>query len=267
MRSTHATRRAGAVLVGLLAVGGPLLTACGSGQLAETSRIVPAIAGVDRDIQTPDGTVKIRNAALAFSEQGYRAGGNAPLEMVVFNETAKAVTVRVSTTGARAVEVVGSPTAASPSAGPPSASPTAAAYPVPSASVTSSVTAAPGGSASPGATGSPGASGSPGTSGSPSAAAPSPTAAPTSAAPSGPASLQIPPGGYVVLDGASGNYLRVVGLDEDLTVGNSLDLSFDVAGQTVQLPVTIAPPLEPLPRPSPVVGDEEGEGPAFGPEE
>ncbi len=186
-RSNIGTRRAAALLSGVVAAG-LLLSGCGTGQIAETADTVPAVHGANAELVTEGGSYKLRNVGVVFNEDGYAAGEDAPLEMALFNDTGEAVTVRISSAGARGVRLV------DPSATP---SPTPAA-PSPSASASE-----PSDSESP--------SESPVGSRLPSPRRrrlpPSPAA--------GPATVRIPANGFVLLNTTEGRHLELVGLQED----------------------------------------------------
>ena len=234
-RSIKGSRRGLTLLLGAATATTLLLSGCGAGQIAETAAMKPTISGVN--LQTADNSFKIRNLAVSYLDvKGYPAGGNAPLELVLFNDSHEPVTVRVSTTSARSVELAGGPaTAVSPtSTGAPGAQGehTASASPEPSAHSTASPsgTAAPTGSATP----------SPATT-------PSPTETPQ--APAGaPANIQVPPGGYVVLSRAAGSFLQLTGLKAALAPGQSVELVFDVNGTRLQTQAPVAIPLTPAPK-------------------
>ena len=118
-RSNIGTRRAAALLSGVVAAG-LLLSGCGTGQITETADTVPAVHGANAELVTEGGSYKLRNVGVVFNEDGYAAGEDAPLEMALFNDTGEAVTVRISSAGARGVRLVDpsatpSPTPAAPS--------------------------------------------------------------------------------------------------------------------------------------------------------
>jgi hypothetical protein len=225
-RSNIGTRRAAALLSGVVAAG-LLLSGCGTGQISETAGTVPAVHGANEELLTEGGSYKLRNVGVVFNEDGYAAGEDVPLEMALFNDTGEAVTVRISSAGARGVRLV------DPSATP---SPTPAA-PSPSASASE-----PSDSESP--------------SESPSAVPPAPTPA------AGPATIQIPANGFVLLNTTTGRHLELVGLQEELGAADSVPLTFDFGGEQVEMLVNMGVPLTPIPRGSSVVGDENAEGEA-----
>jgi hypothetical protein len=219
-RSNIGTRRAAALLVG----AGLLLSGCGTGQITETATKVPAVHGANEELSTPNGSYKVRNVAVVFQEDGYAAGDDVPLEMALFNDTGEAVTVQVSSSAAEGVRLVD-----------PSASPSPSPSPSPE-------------------------SPSPTSDESPSDESPSPTASPTETeAPAGPATLQIPANGFVLLNNPDGAHLELVGLRGEVNLGQTVPLTFDFNGQQLEVPAGMGVPLTPLPRPTSVVG-EEGEG-------
>lgn len=230
-------RRAAALLSGAVAAG-LLLAGCSAGQAAETSIKVPSTGGVNTELLVEGGSYKVRNAAVAFSGEGYEAGADAPLEMALFNDTGEAVTVRVSSSAAEGVRLVDPNATPSPSPSPsrPSRSPSAS----PSAEP----------SEEPSESGSPSAA--PSESGSPSAA---PSEEP--AAPTGPATVQLPANGFLLLNSVNGPHLEVVGLREALDAGEPLPLSFDFGGQVLDVSLALGVPLTPVPRGSSVVEETE----------
>jgi hypothetical protein len=87
---------------------------------------------------------------------------------------------------------------------------------------------------------------------------PQPDVTPTSLPPAGsPANFEIPAGGYLILTRAAGSYLQLVGLNKPLTFGDTVSMTFDFGGSTLDTIVTMTPPLTPLPRPKVVVPGEE----------
>lgn len=235
-RSIRAHRRATLLLAGLGAAGSMLLSGCGAGQIAETAAKASSIPGVNAEVKAAGGSYLIRNLAVAYRDpKGYAAGSNAPVEVAIFNETDKPVTVRITSDGARAVVLTGATAAPAPSA----------ATPTPSGSE---------GSASPGSiigpTEEPTVTRSPRPTGSPE---PLPT---PSVPPAGPANIEIPARSFVLLNRTGGRFLQLEGLNEQLAPGQSVDLTFDFNGQRFSTPVPVTVPLSPAPVGSPVV--EEG---------
>lgn len=228
-RSIRRPRRAALLLGGAATATALLLSGCGTGQIAETAAMVPTVSGVN--IQTADNLFGLRNLAVRYLDpEGYPTGGDAPLEVTIFNDSLKPVTVTVTSPSARAV-VLGGALAPTPR---PSASASA------SASATPAPTSSPSGSPSVGATGSP----------EPTASAPTPPPVEQ------PASILIPAGEYVVLNKTSGSFLQLAGLNAALPPGQSVQLVFDFNGQQVKTPVPVAIPLTPPPSATAVVGGE-----------
>ncbi|WBB55409.1 hypothetical protein [Verrucosispora sp. WMMD573] len=235
-RSIRGSRRAAVLLPGIAAAAGLLLSGCGAGQISETANKVPSIQGVN--LQTGDGRYAVRAAALDYpGVEGYQAGDNALLNVVLYNDSPDPVTVTVTSSDAREVVLTTVAAATSPS---PTGSPSPTTSPTPEQS--------PEGSPSPDNSPSPGDSPSP-----------SPTESPTS----GPARIEIPPLSYVQLNTEGEQVLQLLGLNETLLAGQSVTLTFDFGGETVTSPAPIAVPLTPLPQPSPVIErhtEYEGEG-------
>jgi hypothetical protein len=88
------TRRA-ALLAGIATVAAVALTGCSAGQAAETAIKKPSNGGLNAD--TNDLSVAIRNLTVAYNgTQGYPAGGSAPLEVALVNQSSTPITVNVS---------------------------------------------------------------------------------------------------------------------------------------------------------------------------
>ncbi|MDG4828088.1 hypothetical protein O7627_02065 [Solwaraspora sp. WMMD1047] len=244
-RSIRGARR-GAVLLAGAATTGLLMSGCGAGQIAETANIRPAVPGVN--VETTDGLFKVRNAIVEYSDPlGYPSGGDAPLSMALYNDSAQPITVTVTTDSAEAVVLVD--TTATPAATP---SPTTAASPDASPDPTGEPPATPTVEPSPGASGRPDPSASPGV-----PATPDPTVPATPAPPAGaPAQVEIPALGYLLLNDETGRILQLVGLDTALAPGRSVNLTFEVNGERLETPVPVAVPQSPAPRGSLPVGDE-----------
>jgi copper(I)-binding protein len=221
----------------LLAMGAVLaLAACGTGQVSQTADTNTAVGGLNAELTADQGSYKVRNLEVPFKDDGYRAGETAPVEVTLFNDTGEAVTVRVSSDSAESVALFDSST--------PSASA--------SVSVSASASVGPGPSTGPnGALQTPSAG--PGT--------PLPDVTPTSLPPAGsPANFEIPAGGYLILTRAADRYLQLVGLDKPLNFGDTVAMTFDFGGKTLDTIVTMTPPLTPLPRPTVSVPGEEAAG-------
>ncbi|WFE22287.1 hypothetical protein O7621_02645 [Solwaraspora sp. WMMD937] len=93
--STRGHRRVAVLFAGAAVASGLLLSGCGAGQLAETATKATAINGVN--LESPDGAVSVRDLSVPYpGVEGYPAGGSAPVEVGLFNNTNDPVTVRVS---------------------------------------------------------------------------------------------------------------------------------------------------------------------------
>jgi hypothetical protein len=227
---TNRLVRLAAATAALVSLG--LASACSAGQLAETSRIVPAVPGGSTTVsvpnaQDPNSQILIQDATIVYSSKGYSPGDSAPLSMRVFNQTDSAITLAPGSvtlqspqSGGKTTEV-GKLTWAS----------GAGASPAPAASDLASApaSAAPSDSASP-------------------SAAPSASASVPSAPP-----LTIPSGGFVILDPQQEQYLAITDLAQPtiltsptLTSGSvvNVGLTFTANGQaySATVPATFAPP-------------------------
>ncbi|MFG1675619.1 hypothetical protein [Micromonospora sp. NPDC049282] len=240
-RSIRGSRGPALLLAGTAAAS-LLLSGCGAGQVAETANKIPSVQGVN--VQTSDNLYQVRGLYVQFpGPKGYEAGANAPLNVVIYNDSKAPVTVTVTTDSAREVVLTGgagSSGAATPTGSPTepaSASPTAA---DPSASPSQSLDV----------TGSPSQSGS---------ASASPSPSESAAAPAGqPARIEIPALGYAQLISGNPRILQLVGLNEKVLVGQQVDLTFDFGnGNVIRTPVPIGVPLTPEAPPSPVVNPRE----------
>lgn len=235
-RSITGARRAVVVLAGTAAIGTLLLSGCGAGQIAETAAREPTSVGAN--VQSPDNQFKVRNLSVAYpGPQGYPAGADAPLHVGLFNDSGAPVTVRVSVTGAQAVRLVGAADVSPTTGGTPSVSPTG---PTPEGTATTPPPAGATGTASP----------EPGGTGTPSPGAESPSPSPAGPV-GGPAEIQLPAGGYVILDQTTGSWLQLTGLAEALTPGQSISLVFDFNGTRVEAQAPVAVPLTPAPTATP----------------
>ncbi|KKJ98016.1 hypothetical protein [Micromonospora sp. HK10] len=237
-RSIRGSRGAALLLAGTAAAS-LLLSGCGAGQVAETANKIPSVQGVN--VQTPDNLYKVRGLYVQFpGTKGYQAGADAPLNVVIYNDSQAPVTVSVSTDGARDVRLTGATTGgegATPTGSPTepaSASPTAT---DPNASPSQSL----------------------GTTGSPSA---SPSASPSETAPAGrPARIEIPAFGYVQLNSDSDQFLQLVGLNDALLTGQQVGLTFDFGnGKVIKTAAPVGVPLTPNAPASPVVHPREEAG-------
>jgi hypothetical protein len=253
MRTRRVAQFAGAVSVAALA-----LTGCSAGQVAETALKNPSTYGVNVD--NADASVVLRNGAVTYgTPKGYPAGGNAPLELSLFNRTTQPVTVRIASQplagadpkagvqSARAVGIVGGTPSAVPSTIPGDVEPSGSRAPARPQVTTSNQAGEP----------------TAGASTDPSAPV-EPTAAPTPATPAArPAEITIAPLSMVAFRPGDTEKLQVIGLLGPLLPGTSVNLVFafsnGVAPLVVQVPVGV--PMSPVPRGSAHnegVSEEEG---------
>ncbi|GIJ30553.1 hypothetical protein Vqi01_57150 [Micromonospora qiuiae] len=113
------------LLSGIATAGLLLLSGCGSGQVSETANKVPSIQGID--LQAAAGKYGVRGVLVAYpGVEGYRAGDNAVLNALFYNDSYEPVTVTVTSPDAREVVITTASAATSPS---PTASPTPTASP------------------------------------------------------------------------------------------------------------------------------------------
>jgi len=218
------------VLAGMAALA--TITACGSGQYAQTANQVPGVPGANVNVG-PGGIIQMRNVVVAYnSPAGYPAGGSAPLVVRIFNSGQSTIELTAVDAPGAATSVAltsGAPTAAQPSPPPPTAAPAAT----------------PTGSPSPKA--------------SPSAAA-SPTPAPTSApAPpqAGGFPINIAPSTWADLVPGQGRYLLLYGLTKALMPGDSVPVRFHFSDGTVatlQVPIDLPTAQASLPTVEPSEG-------------
>ncbi|GIJ21807.1 hypothetical protein [Micromonospora lutea] len=235
-RSIRGSRRAAVLLPGIAAAAGLLLSGCGAGQISETANKVPSVQGAN--LQAGDGKYAVRGALIAYpGVEGYQAGDNALLNVVLYNDSPDPVTVTISSPDAREVVLTTVAAATSPS---PTGSPSPTDSPSPEQSPESSP--------------SPGDSPSPDDSPSP-----SPSESPTA----GPARVEVPPLSYVQLNTEGEQVLQLLGLNEARLAGQNVTLTFEFGGETITSPAPIAVPLTPAPQPSPIIErhtEYEGEG-------
>jgi copper(I)-binding protein len=221
------------VLAGLVVAGGLALSACASGQVAQTAQMSPTVDGQMAHV----GALAIRDAALDYPVSGvYASGSDARLRMVVVNSgIAPDALVSVSSPAATDVTI---------SEGG-SAEATGSATPEPSASASESPSATPSDTASGTAT--------------PSASATeSPTPSPT------PQNAQIPiPANNYVSFREDGPRIMLTGLTRQLRPGQNLavTLTFQRAGSVTMTIAVGTPETELAPAPTVSVGpDSESEG-------
>jgi hypothetical protein len=242
---TRTSIRSTVLFAASVALTAGLLSGCGAGQVTQTEAVRPPISGVNVD--SADGTIGLRNLAIAYRFGGYPRGGTAPLRVDIVNSGQKAVRLVEVTTDVGTVVWSAGSAAPSPSAAP-APSPSSAAPPP---SVAPSVSASNGHrSASPSAA----ASGAP-ASGSPAA---SEAASPSPAAVGSPQiNIEISPGGLVALAAGAARYLQITGLTKAIRPPDTVMLTFRFDnGATVSTPVPVDVPLSPLPRsPLPLEAD------------
>ncbi len=226
------------VLAGLVVAGGLALSACASGQIAQTAQMSPTVDGQMAQV----GSLAIRNVALDYPAGGvYERGSDARLRMVVVNggvapdslvSVSSPVATDVTISAGGSAEVTGSATPEPTGSASESASPTAT--PSDTASGTATPSASPGGSASP-----------------------SPTSSPTPSPTPQNAQIQIPPNSYVSFR-EDGPRIMLTGLTRQLRPGQNLvvTLTFQRAG-SVTMTIAVGTPEAQLP-PAPTVSVEPG---------
>jgi hypothetical protein len=229
------------LLAGSAAAATLLMSGCGAGQIAETAVKASAIPGVNADLNTAGGVYQIRNLLITYKDtKPYPAGANAPLSVAIFNETAKEVTVKVTTDGARSVVLASSGATPTPSQPPATSTPSVGPSQTPSNTLQPSEGATE--SQSPRATGSP-----------------QPVPSTSVQAPSGaPATFRIPAASFVVLNPSVGSFLQLEGLNTALRAGQTVNLTFDFDGKQLTVPAPVSVPLSPAPVAPPVNKDAEG---------
>jgi len=226
------------VLARLVVAGGLALSACASGQVAQTAQMSPTVDGQMAQV----GSLAIRNVALDYPAGGvYERGSDARLRMVVVNggvapdslvSVSSPVATDVTISAGGSAEVTGSATPEPTGSASESASPTAT--PSDTASGTATPSASPGGSASP-----------------------SPTSSPTPSPTPENAQIQIPPNSYVSFR-EDGPRIMLTGLTRQLRPGQNLvvTLTFQRAG-SVTMTIAVGTPEAQLP-PAPTVSVEPG---------
>jgi copper(I)-binding protein len=226
------------VLAGLVVAGGLALSACASGQVAQTAQMRPTVDGQMAQV----GSLAIRNIALDYPAGGvYERGSDARLRMVVVNggvapdslvSVSSPVATDVTISAGGSAEATGSATPEPTGSASESASPTAT--PSDTASGTATPSASPGESASP-----------------------SPTSSPTPSPTPENAQIQIPPNSYVSFR-EDGPRIMLTGLTRQLRPGQNLPvtLTFQRAG-SVTMTIAVGTPEAQLP-PAPTVSVEPG---------
>jgi hypothetical protein len=223
-----------------LTAAGLALTGCGAGTNAQTSEMVTAISGVDVDA----GELALRDMQIDFGEHGlYRAGGQAPLRVWIDNRGDEPVVLEaVTSSAAEAVTLASEFVLAEEEETPEgeSPSPDEDESPTPEADGSESPT----GDATE----------------SPDADAASPTGdAAVSEAPESQAEeaivaefagerdfeIEIGPSSYVRLAPSTGSFLLLEGLEEDLTMGSTVEITFVFSnGQAVTVDLPMGVPEE-----------------------
>ncbi|BFU41973.1 hypothetical protein [Krasilnikovia sp. MM14-A1004] len=241
------TRRVARAL-GAVTVVAVALTGCSAGQVAETALKQPGVFGVNES--NSNGSVLIRGLAVTYVDaEGFKAGGNAPLELNLYNQTPLPVTVTVSSAPpmtvdpkagivyARSVGLIGGAPAAIASDRP-LASPAVASPAVASSAPVSPPAASP----------------------APAGSAP---AVPVPAAQ--PARLTIPALSYLSFLPGDTPQLQAINLAAPLKPGNSVNLIFEFSNgaQPLVVPAPMSVPFSPASR-APANHVEDVEGPVAG---
>ncbi len=265
MRSMR-TRRA-AQFVGAATVAAVALAGCSAGQVAETANKNPSIYGVNAE--NANNSVAVRGLAVTYgTPKGYASGGNAPLEVSLFNRTTEPVTVTITSQplagaeaksgvlSARAVGIVGAAPTPAGSTVPGGVEPTGsrpAARPQVTVSQEAGQPTGPNASAT--------------ASAEPTASAPAgaPPPQPIGADAATPAQIQLAPLDSFIYSPDATQKVQLIGLSGPLIPGNSVNLIFTfsngAAPLVLQAPVAV--PESPAPRASPEnegVGEGEHEG-------
>ncbi|WP_436525763.1 hypothetical protein [Actinoplanes sp. HUAS TT8] len=213
------TRRA-ALVAGVATVGVIALAGCSAGQVAETAMLDTPIAGVNAN--APDGSVFVRNAQVAYDGiEGYKQGENAPLELSLFNQSEKDVTVTISSTPVKQPQVISATKVGFVSAP----------APVTETSPSTPASADPSGSSSPSTP-----------------ASAEPTTAPTPTVTT--AEITIKALGSAVFKPTDAKKLQLVGLSEALQPGERVNLvfHFSTGGDDLTIQAPVAIPLTPASR-------------------
>jgi copper(I)-binding protein len=201
-----------AATMGALFLSPIALTACSAGQVTQT-------ASQDRDKVGPEaevGAITLRQVTLEYPDEGrYENGDDAPLIMAIVNGGNEADTLTgIEGEGFDGALVSGQATASPAVPGSPSATPSAS-------------------GATPSTTGT----------------APTTSATPTTASASSRVDIPVPPRSTVYVGGQDGLTVELADLSEELTAGQSLDLTltFERAGE-VTVAALVATPGEVLER-------------------
>ncbi|MCU7727110.1 hypothetical protein ODJ79_25565 [Actinoplanes sp. KI2] len=212
------------------------LAGCSSGQAAETATLKPPISGLNT--QSPDGSLLIRNLQVLYAgPAGYPAGGTAPLQVSLFNETEQPMTVVIRSAPptvdvpppgyvtAQRIALTGGTAAASPSANP---EPAPGGKKSPHPSLSAGEVNDPSGAAS---------------------TAPTPGASLVSGSAGQPAQITIPALGEASFQPTMAQKLLAVGLSGRFSLGKSLSLVLErgagLAPMNLLAPMEV--PLSPVP--------------------
>lgn len=249
------------------------LTGCSAGQIAETALKRTSNPGVNAD--NADRSVYIRNLSVVYpGVEGYAAGGEAPLELSLYNQTTAPITVTISSAAPK-TDVEGHEVVTASQVSISGAVPTAGASATPSTSVSPdspdeaaptaptgedeasggpSIGASP--SSSESASPSSSESASPSSSGSASPSSSASASAPAAGA-GKPAQITLPAQGSAVFLPDAMSKILAVGLSDELTSGGALNLVFTFSNgvEPLELQAPISTPLSPAPR-----GSAENEG-------
>lgn len=241
------------------------LTGCSAGQIAETALKRTSNPGVNAD--NADRSVYIRNLSVVYpGVEGYAAGGEAPLELSLYNQTTAPITVTISSAAPK-TDVEGHEVVTASQVSISGAVPTAGASATPSTSVSPD---SPDEAAPTAPTGEDEASGGPSIGASPSSsesASPSssesasPSSSASASAPAAgagkPAQITLPAQGSAVFLPDAMSKILAVGLSDELTSGGALNLVFTFSNgvEPLELQAPISTPLSPAPR-----GSAENEG-------
>ncbi|WP_205326389.1 copper chaperone PCu(A)C [Glycomyces sp. YM15] len=227
-------REASAVSAGVrwaaaLTVVGVALAGCGASRTAQTSEMAPAVSGVNVDA----GALALRDLQVDFGQQGfYPEGGQAPLRVWIDNLGDEPVVLEaVTSSAAESVILVTEMVVPGETPGADEPTPTAdeSTTPETDASPTADATESPGADASP--------------------TADAATSKPAEG--EGPVAelegtrdfeIEIAPGSYVRLAPTTGSFLVLDGLQEDLAMGATVELTFVFSNGeavTVDLPMGV----------------------------
>jgi hypothetical protein len=222
-----------AATVGVLLLSPVALTACSAGQVAQT-------ATQNRDKVGPEaavGDITLRQITLAYPQNGlYERGDSAELQLAIVNGGTEADTlVGIEGEAFDGVLVSGQATASPAVPSSPSAAPATTTPATPTTPGTEPQPPAPGSTPTPGTV-----------------PTPSVPAAPSTPTASSQVQIPVPAGSTVFLGGAGGATVELADLSEELTAGQSIELTltFQRAGE-VTVDALVATPGRVLPRGEP----------------